>query len=176
MSKYKISKFGLKERLKLIKWEKEYKEKMHTDYEYRSSLLYVAPMGIFDKLSSIIKTPNDKAYVLYDEDSKLAGWLVYNIVKKNNENIMYIKSLFIHPSKQNKGLGKAFVKCVATKENDKKQCINFIEVLVDYENKKGVFFFDRLNPVDKRSAGNDFYKYRFDFKSILINLNKQNKK
>lgn len=172
MSKYKISKFGLKEKFKLIKWEKEYKEKMHADYEYRRSLLYVAPMGIFNKLSSIIKTSNDFAYVIYDEDNKLAGWLVYNLVRKNEENIMYIKSLFIHPSKQNKGLGKEFIKFVAEKVNENMQ---YIEVLVDYENKLGNIFFESLNPIDKRSAGNDFYKYRFNIKNLLTELNKVKK-
>ena len=66
MSKYRICRLGLKEKLKLIKWEKEYKEKMHTDYEYRRSLLYVAPLGIFYELSKIIRSSNDFAYVLYD--------------------------------------------------------------------------------------------------------------
>ena len=167
MNKYKICRLGLKEKLKLIKWEKEYKEKMHADYEYRRSLLYVAPMGIFHELATIIKSPNDFAYVLYDKENKLAGWLVYNIVRKNDGNIMYIKSLFIHPSKQNKGLGKKFLKDIAKSIDEKHENIMYLEALVDYENKKGNIFFEGLNPIDKRSAGNDFYKYRFDFKELL---------
>lgn len=173
MKKYRICKLGLKERLMLIKWEKEYKEKMHTDKDYRSSLLYVAPSGIFQKLSSIIKSSNDFAYMLYDEDNKIAGWLVYNIVRINNENIMYIKSLFIHPSKQNKGLGKDFVREVVNKVYEKYEDMEYIEALVDYENKKGNIFFERLNPIERKSAGNDFYKYRFDLKELLKKLNDQ---
>jgi ribosomal protein S18 acetylase RimI-like enzyme len=103
-------------------------------------------------------------------DNELCGWLAYRLVK--DKDVLYIKSLFIHPDFQNKGLGKQFIKMVIENMKNEELPSN-IEALVDVENKSGIRFFESMNVKEKQMIGSDFIKYTFDSRTMWSEKNKQ---
>lgn len=171
-NKFKIKKLGIAELIKFNKWDKSLDKR---DFKVRYSLLYTAPMGIVKQISKLKSRKTRKSFVLYDKRA-LCGWCFYDLVNTNNQTILYVNSLFIHPDCQDKGYGKQFLKMILEDLTKKNIKVDYLEVLVDYENKAGINFFEKLGKNEKSPAGNDFWKYRFDAEKILIKLQSLNKK
>ena len=167
---YKIKKLTALDKLKFIKWQREYEEKIYTDHDYRYNVMYVAPSGILNRVASLKRSENEYVYVMYNDDNELCGWLGYKLVK--DKDVLYIKSVFIHPKFQNKGLGKEFIKMVIENIKDEELPSN-IEALVDVENKRGIRFFESMNVKEKQMIGSDFIKYAFDSRNMWSEKNKQ---
>ena len=130
----KLKKLGFVELIQFHKWEKQLDK---SDINVRYSLLYVAPGGLLQKIAKLKSKKTRKSFVLYNKRT-LCGWCFYDLVNKNNQTIVYVNSLFIHPKLQDRGYGKQFLKMIFEDLAKKNIKADYLEVLVDYENKSGI--------------------------------------